>query len=433
LAEAQSTYVRTRVRADELWAEIKKNAPRAYAPPLTPEQGVKVLPSGTLFVAFSVGEEQTHLFLLRSDPSAALPLAAYAVSITSKELEALVQALRQSLESPKNLARTLSASRALFTRLFPPQAQAALQAAPRLLVSPDGPLWDVPFAALVTNAQGSPKYLGADKAITYTQSLTLFAQSRQDVPQLAKGQKPSALVVGDPIFDRKTVALAATTPLRPLPRGERGYLMGDGQPPTPLPHTRTEAVKIAQLYSSVALTEREATEAALRERIATADVIHMATHGYFFPARAMSSGVLLTAPEKEPEIGDTNNDGVLQAWEIYSQLKLKAELVVLSACETGRGKNVRGEGLIGLTRALQYAGARSVLASQWKVADFSTAKLMLAFHHALRGGLAKDEALRRAMALVRQNPGTAHPYFWAPFFLTGDPSNPNLGTEPKRR
>jgi len=96
---------------------------------------------------------------------------------------------------------------------------------------------------------------------------------------------------------------------------------------------------------------------------------------------------------------------------------LKAQLVVLSACETGRGQNVRGEGIVGLTRALQYAGARSIVASQWAVADESTARLMVAFHQRLRRGLAKDEALRQAMAVVRRNPETARPYYWAPFFL----------------
>ena len=133
----------------------------------------------------------------------------------------------------------------------------------------------------------------------------------------------------------------------------------------------------------------------------------------------MASCVVLTMPEKEPEIGATMNDGVLQAWEIYSQLKLKAELVVLSACDTGRGANIAGEGIVGLTRALQYAGARSIVASQWSVADESTRRLMVAFHEKLRQGLAKDEALRQAMAVVRRDPRTAHPYFWAPFFLTG--------------
>src|SRR5262249_10513840 len=147
------------------------------------------------------------------------------------------------------------------------------------------------------------------------------------------------------------------------------------------------------------------------------------------PMRAMSSGVLLSVPENEPESGKTDNDGVLQAWEIYSQLKLNAELVVLSACETGRGQLVRGEGIVGLMRALQYAGARSVVASQWKVADETTSTLMVAFHRKLREGLAKDEALRQAMALVRSNPKTAHPYYWAAFFLTGDPDNPSLGAK----
>jgi CHAT domain-containing protein len=141
-----------------------------------------------------------------------------------------------------------------------------------------------------------------------------------------------------------------------------------------------------------------ATEVALRLRIPQADVIHLATHGYFNPTRPMSSGVLLTPPptgsgverlppqlakktpphprsDDVPSEGsqlESNDDGALQAWEIYTQLKLKAELVVLSACETGRGQTVRGEGIIGLTRALQYAGARSIVASQWKVADDST-------------------------------------------------------------
>ena len=82
---------------------------------------------------------------------------------------------------------------------------------------------------------------------------------------------------------------------------------------------------------------------------------------------------------------------------------------------------------MGLTRALQYAGARAVVASHWKVNDRSTAQLMVAFHRYLRQGLAKDEALRRAMAQARGLPAKAHPYYWAAFFLIGDPDNPNLG------
>src|SRR5207302_10891684 len=96
----------------------------------------------------------------------------------------------------------------------------------------------------------------------------------------------------------------------------------------------------------------------------------------------------------------TRDDGVLQAWEIAGQpaLRMHAELVVLSACETGLGAKVAGEGLVGLTRALQIAGARSIVASQWQVADESTAWLMVRFHQLLRAGWDQDEARRKAIA-----------------------------------
>jgi CHAT domain-containing protein len=292
----------------------------------------------------------------------------------------------------------------------------------------------------VTNAVGSPRYLGADKAITYTPSLALFAQSRADAPPLGESRQAYAVVVGNPVFNHKPVEMtsakvhAANSAIqiqdgKPVTRetrhyaGERSALFIEGQPPDPLPETKVEAMEIARLYKGDLLTEERATEAALRDRVGRADVIHLATHGYFNPVRAMSSGVLLSAPEREL-VDETVSDGVLQAWEIYSQLKLKAELVVLSACESGRGQNVRGEGIVGLTRALQYAGARSIVATQWKVSDKSTSALMVAFHRLLRQGVAKDEALRQAMAVVRQHRATAHPYYWAGFFLIGDPDNP---------
>src|SRR5262249_35743161 len=153
-------------------------------------------------------------------------------------------------------------------------------AAARLLIAPDGPLWEVPFAALVINTRGVPQYLGLDKAITYTPSLTLFAQARRDGPARAKRQKPTAVVVGNPIFDRPPANIAAAAPTS-FSRRERHYLFTSGTPPAPLPATRTEAIKVAQLYDGYPLLGANATETALRERIGSADVIHLATHGYF--------------------------------------------------------------------------------------------------------------------------------------------------------
>ena len=423
--DALSAYTQARMKAEALWADIKKSLPQVLASPaLTLNQASQALPPGTLYIAFSVGEDQTDVFLLRSGlhSESSLPLSAYTVALSNKKLRRLVEQLRSQIVSPSRRTAGTSMGRKLFAELFLQAARKEIAGAERLLISPDGPLWEVPFAALVSNASGAPHYLGAAKAMTYTPSLGLLAQSRSEPRPLASGQELSAVVVGNPIFNRRVLLAGKTA----QGFGERSYLFLDGRPPEPLPQTEHEAIAVARLYGSTPLLGEQATEATLRQRIQTADVIHLATHGYLHPVRAMSSGVLLSVPEKEPEPGETDNDGALQAWEIYSQLRLKAELVVLSGCETGRGQEVKGEGLIGLTRAFQYAGARSIVASQWKVADRSTAALMVAFHSLLRQGRPKDEALRQAMAHLRQSRATSDPYFWAPFILFGDPDNSAL-------
>jgi CHAT domain-containing protein len=121
---------------------------------------------------------------------------------------------------------------------------------------------------------------------------------------------------------------------------------------------------------------------------------------------------LVLAPTAERE------NGLLQAWEILEQVRLDSDLVVLSACDSGLGRELRGEGLWGLTRAFQSAGARSVLASLWRVSDRATAALMVRFYGHLRDGLAKDEALRAAQR-ESIHAGSA-PCHWAAFQLDGD-------------
>jgi CHAT domain-containing protein/Tfp pilus assembly protein PilF len=432
LAEAQGAYTRARVEAEQAWVEIKKSTPHAYPPSLTLDQARRALPAGVLLAAFSVDEDQTQLFLLRGGRGEAPALSVHAVRITRKALEEQVRQFRLRTTDPN--ARWAAASRSLYQALFPPAARKAVQGAERLLISPDGPLWEVPFAALVTDT-GAPRCLGTAKPITYTQSLMLFARSRQSPSGREMLRLARAVVVGNPLFTQQPEArpaaplLAAAPTTAPAVRGERASFFEGSAAPAPLPRTAQEAAAIARLYGSVPLLGSGATEAAVRQRMETAEVVHLATHGYLNPAWPMSSGVLLavaggTAPSAA-WAEETANDGVLQAWEVYSQLKLRAELVVLSACETGRGQNVRGEGIVGLTRALQYAGARTVVASQWSVADDSTATLMVAFHRKLREGLARDEALRQAMIHLQQNPQTAHPYYWAAFVLTGDPGDPH--------
>jgi CHAT domain-containing protein len=203
--------------------------------------------------------------------------------------------------------------------------------------------------------------------------------------------------------------------------GELGAMTRSGEAPQQLPYADKEAKEIAGLYHTSAHTGVEPTEAWFRQHAGQAKILHLATHGFLNPFSAQSSGVLLAVPEKKPPDGQYDNDGTLQAWEIWT-MKLKADLVVLSACETGRGGKVDGEGLVGLTRSLQYAGARTIVASQWKVSDESTAALMTEFHTRLIAGVERDEALRQAMAKVagEKSGHWSEPYHWAPFLLVGE-------------
>jgi len=160
----------------------------------------------------------------------------------------------------------------------------------------------------------------------------------------------------------------------------------------------------------------EATEARAKS-ITKTRYLHFATHGLLDARSPLDSALALTLPA-ERRTGEEN--GLLQAWEIFEQLRIDADLVTLSACETALGDDVAGEGLIGLTRAFHYAGARTVLASLWAVADTSTSALMTKVYTHLRAGMSKDEALRRAQLDAIARPATAAPFHWAAFTLSGD-------------
>jgi CHAT domain-containing protein len=424
LSDARIEASAARAALDKAFEELKKSEKRAFDEPIAMAQARKSLPPGVLYAAFSSSEKETYAFLVQASGA----VQAYRIPISRNDLEQRVSAFRQLVSRPNSdlneIART---GRALFTLLFPAEARApeALGRASHIIISPDGPLWDLPFAALVVNETGSPSYLGLQKPLAFAQSLTIYSlfgvQATQSKTELAAtAHKQVALVIGDPVFDRQGgAASTGQTSDRPL---ERSYVWGGKTPPARLPNTRTEATKIAALYGGAPLLGEGATEASVRQKLESADVIHLATHGYMNPDNPMASGILLTVPLKDAATGvSKSNDGALQAWEIFSQLHLHADLAVLSACETGIGKKVHGEGVIGLTRSLQYAGVRSIVASQWKVGDASTSDLMVAFHTKRQSGQAKDEALRQAMQSVQAHKETAHPYHWASFFLTGDP------------
>ena len=121
--------------------------------------------------------------------------------------------------------------------------------------------------------------------------------------------------------------------------------------------------------------------------------------------------------------GDGQENGLLQAWEILERMHIDAELVTLSSCESALGRDMRGEGLIGLSRAFQHAGAASVLASLWAVSDRSTAEWMRHFYTALARGSRRDEAVQAAQVEMRRQAAYGHPFHWAAFQLSGLAAN----------
>lgn len=432
--QALSAYTSARLEKEHLLGEVRRQVPGLEPRKFSLDEARRALPGNSVFVAYSVGEEESALFVIPSDPERAVQ--ARTIGLGEAELGSRVAALREQIgvegavRAIGGLAQSkpvrpvdeelVAAARALFDDLFPEEARAAIDAAQRLIVSPDGPLWELPFAALVTNASGETAWLGLERRLTYTPSLTVLVQERERRPGDA-ASTGEALVVGDPVFASDA---GSTQSDFTVLRGERSHLTAGGAAPARLPATAVEARRVAALYGTQPLLGQAATEAAVREKLPYASIVHLATHGYFHPYLAMSSGVLLAPSSRETTTDDTDDDGALQAWEFGTGLPLQADLVVLSACETGRGETARGEGLVGLTRSLQAAGARSVVATHWKIADEATADLMVTFHETIHSGVPMDEALRQAMRRTAAREQTAHPFYWAAFFLTGDPGQP---------
>jgi CHAT domain-containing protein len=271
----------------------------------------------------------------------------------------------------------------------------------------DGLLHHLPFEALVLPGDGSPRYLAETHEIAYAHSAAVLAElSGAPAPGRADGRL-DLLAVGDPDFGGREW-LEAGGVRRPLP---------------PLPHSGREARRIAgRLARARAFTGSKAGKALLFDPgLAGARVIHLATHALVNEASTSDSAIVFSLA------GDDVQDGLLGLEEIGS-LDLDADLVVLSACSTGLGRPVRGEGVVGLSRAFITAGSRGVVHTLWPVEDRFTADLMERFFDGLGRGESPASALAAARRLSLAD--GAHPHYWAPFVLVGDGASP-LDLEPR--
>lgn len=413
-----SELSRLRRERDDLAAEIRKASPRLATlrqpQPIDLAVARQVLDPGTLALSYSVGKDQTALFAVTREGGLRVEILKIGEERLRQDIKHFLERI-QLQEAPVDLARSL------YRTLIGPVAD-LVERSERVLILPDGPLHRIPFGALIRDTDGR-QFLAEWKPLHSALSLTVYGTLRSS--EGAPSSPATAVIAfGDPRYPKDLAARGETRDLILRSPGLRSFDWAA------LPYSRREVERIAEVYPGSRLyLGEEATEELAKSVGRDVRVLHFSTHGHLNDRTPLDSALVLTIPESLPAGRD---NGLLQVWEIFESVRLDADLVVLSACESALGRELSGEGLIGLTRAFQYAGARSVVASLWKVADQTTAELMARFHHHLAAGLSKDEALRAAQIELIRDPipittpqgqtletDASAPFFWAAFQLFG--------------
>ncbi|MBI3653500.1 MAG: CHAT domain-containing protein [Acidobacteria bacterium] len=276
-----------------------------------------------------------------------------------------------------------------------------------------------------TTASKSQPNTTTAKPETRSASTTSTASEKMPKPESEKTSIRESEKMPKPESEKTSTRESESPPKREsdVTRAAREVgLESDGMALPRMPFTRLEAQAILRLVPAsqhkVAIDFEANKTTALSQELEQYRYVHFATHGFLNTAHPELSGIVLSLIDSE----GNEADGFLRAHEIYN-LKLPAELVVLSGCRTGLGKEIRGEGLMGLTRGFMYAGAARVLVSLWDVDDEATAALMSRFYQAMLGKekFSPAAALRAAQASMAKNRRWSSPYYWAAFVLQGEP------------
>jgi CHAT domain-containing protein/Tfp pilus assembly protein PilF len=373
-----------------------------------------LLRPGEALLEYFVGDSAVYAFVVRPDT-----FAVYEIP-KDFDLDALVAQLREGLygyHSTSNRSDTLyvhtaqgyaHAARQLYERLIAP-VQPLLPK--RIFIVPDGVLGYVPFEALLMEKPAIPtrfhshRYFGKEHVISYAYSATLLREMREKKHR----KEPKGNILAMAPFYRGDARKLSEA----IAPGE-ALLALRSDTLSPLPHSGDEALRIARAYSGKHLLGREATKAAFEREAADYRILHLSTHGVA-DDRVGDYAWLGFARS-----GDESQFEKLYVRDIYN-LSLNADLVVLSACQAGIGKLQRGEGIISLSRAFAYAGAKGIITTLWSVDDKRTKDFMLAFYGHLRK-MPAAEALwqTRHDFLTKRTGEAAHPYFWAGFIGVGD-------------
>jgi CHAT domain-containing protein len=426
----------------QVQAAIRKASP-VYAALMQPQslglEGIQAqLNSNTVLLEYALGDAQSYLWVVTPDSLKTYKLA------PREQVEKLARQVYESLTA-RSVFNSLESSAERQTRSGDADAQfrrasaelsrmilapaAAQLGTRRLVIVADGALQYVPFAALSLDRSLRP--LIVDHEIASIPSTSSLAIQRQSLANRKPAPKGLA-VIADPVFSTADARFTSNTAAKAMPAntvstgnntriiehlsGGSGAQLMIGR----LPFTRQEADQILAVAPSQsnlkALDFRANRSMVTSGELGQYRYVHFATHGYVDTARAGLSAIVLSMIDEQGNA----QDGFVRTHDIYN-LKLPAELVVLSACETGLGKDVKGEGIEGLTRAFMYAGARRVIVSLWNVNDKATAALMQRLYTGmLRGGKTPAAALRAAQIEMLRTRQWQSPYFWAPFVMQGE-------------
>jgi CHAT domain-containing protein len=383
----------------------RRSAPRNVTSGLASIDDVrKVLPKDAVLLAYALGDSASLLWAIDRNDHDLLFLP------KRSALQMDIQRLRDAIATPGTGDAALRKSaRRLYESLVLP-AESRLAKNKTLVIVPDGALFEVPFEVLLTKSaadetpwHGLP-FLARSFAPVYAPSVSIYVGMEGSKKS---GKHDLALVaVGDPDFS--TLAAASDSGRAPLDS---------------LPYTRTEVLSIsASLKNSEKdiLLGRDANEANVKEtlRRTSPRLLHLATHGLVDPIEPAASSIALGTD------GSSGEDGYLDTMEILS-LRLDVDLVVLSACESARGRVSRSEGVVGLSRAFIASGAHGIVASLWAVSDESTSVLMDEFYKKMLGKKRPaGEALNEARFALMSDPDYAHPFYWSPFIVIGSERSP---------
>lgn len=429
-------------RYEEVRAEIRARSPGfallTQPQPLRLEELQRELDGGeTLLLEYELGEPRSYVWAVTATSVTAHELPPRSeIESAARNVYELFTARQERKDEPDEARQARIAEAEARYRGEPERLSrlilepvAGQLASPRLLVVADGALRFVPFDALplppssapFPSASGASPPLLFRHEVVHLPSASTLAQLRLVAAPDARGEGEQIAVMADPVFELNDPRVKrAKADAAPRPASADADPDLEWRDLTRLPATLEEAERIKEAAPAGAvtvLTDFAATrDLVIGGGLNSYGVLHFATHGVINSHKPELSGLLLTNVDER----GTPLNGYLQLHDVYN-LNLGARLVVLSACDMALGKEIRGEGLIGLTRGFIYAGAETVVASLWRVNDRATAELMRHFYEGmLRDGLTPAAALRRAKLKVYEQPQWRSPYFWAAFTLQGE-------------